>query len=421
MNEGKITNNKKIISGIDSVVYALAKGAKSVMILSHLGRPKGIKNMKYSLTPVAVELNSVLKQVHKDPHSLGKYSQVFKIFAANPAPNVRFLSDCVGSEIREVCDNPEPGSIFLFENLKFHLEEEGIGMDTSGNKIYSTIQEDNTFRESLRSLGDVFVNDAFSLSHHAYSSMLGTAFDSKAAGLLLSKEIKHLSKLIKKPDRPFLAILGGTKIIEKFHLIDNLQDKVSDMIIAGAMAFPFLRRLHRMHTGHSIYDVEGSKVVKTLMKKARKNKVTMHFPVDFLSGSKLGAVRLESVKSGIEDEWMGLDIGPESCVNFERVISRSKTILWMGPPGAYELDHFQAGTQCMLFDIVKATLSGAMSVLVGEDTANCAARWGQTENVTHVSTGSEAAADMLKGKVLPGVAALSDFSYDIKVNLKLNL
>lgn len=406
---GRITNNKKIIAGLDSIVYALVKSAKSVVVMSHLGRPRGIKNMKYSLAPVAEELNTLIQQVHKDPKSLGKYLQVFKLYSGFQIfPQVRFLSDCIGSEIEDLCQNPPQGSIFLLENLNFHVEEEGYGVDASGNKVISSTEATTLFRQSLRGLGDIYVNDTFSLAHKTHSSVLGQGFEQRAAGLLFNKELKYFTKLLHKPQRPVLAILGGLKIIDKVNLIENLLDKVNEMIIAGAMAFPFLKKLQRMYTGHSLYDVEGSKVVKMIMKKAKKKRVKIHFPVDFITESRLGEMRFETVKSGVEDEWMALDIGPESCVVFRQIIMRARTIVWNGPPGAYELDHTRSGTESMLLDVVKATSKGATSILLGGDTAACAARWNQEDNVSLASRGPEAAKEILRGNFPPGVAALSD-------------
>lgn len=418
---GKITNNQKIIAGLDSIVYAIVKSAKSVVIMSHLGRPRGIKNMKYSLAPVAEELNTLIQQVHKDPKSLGKYSQVFKIYSGlQISPQVRFLSDCIGSEIEEVCQNPASGSIFLLENLNYYVEEQGYGIDASGNKVISSADTTNLFKQSLRKLGDIYVNDAFSMAHKKHSSVLGMGFQLRAAGLLFKKELQYFTKVLYKPKKPVLAIFGGTRIIDKISLIENLLDKVDEIIIAGAMAFPFLKRLQRMYTGNSLCDVEGSKVVKLIMKKAKKNQVKIHFPVDFITKSRLGETRIETVKSGVEDEWMALDIGPETCSVFRQVIMRARTIVWNGPPGAYELDNSRAGTESMLLDIVKATSRGATSILFGQDTVTCADRWNQVENVSHISSGAEAAKEILRGKNLPGVNTLSDkYTDDISNQQKL--
>uniref|UniRef100_A0A1B6KMX8 Phosphoglycerate kinase n=1 Tax=Graphocephala atropunctata TaxID=36148 RepID=A0A1B6KMX8_9HEMI len=409
LHNGKIANNKKLIAGLDSIVYALVKEAQSVMIISHIGWPKGTRNMRYSLNQVTEDLDSLMKQVHRNPKSLEKYSQVFKLYSAShKLPHVQFLSDCTGPEIEEVSLNCPSGSIFLLENLRFHLEEEGHGEDTSGNKIYAPMEAIRAFRQSLSRLGDVYINDAFSLSHRTDSSMLGQGFETRAAGLLVKKEILYFKKAMYRADRPFLAILGGMKIIDKLHMIDNLLDKVSEMIIAGAMAFPFLKKLKRMNVGHSFFDVEGSQVVKMIIKKAKQNRVNIHFPVDFMSCSKLGAIQIETIRTGIEEGWMGLDIGPETCSIFKTIILRAKMIVWNGPPGAYELDNFRTGTESVLFDVVKATSRGATSILLGEDTAASAAQWNQEGLVSHISTGGVAAKHLLQGKILPGVAALSD-------------
>lgn len=416
MHNGKITNNRKVVAALDSIVYALIKEAKSVVIMTHLGTPKGIKNMKYSLAPVAEELNKLLRQVQEDPQGLGKYSQIFKQFVGLPKkPSVKFLPDCLGTEIEEVLRNPTPGSVFLLENLKFHVEENDYWFDTSGNKVEATAEAKKTFRQALCKLGDIYINDAFSLTHTNYSSVLGEGFDKRAAGFIIKKEMEHFRKALNKPKKPFLAILGGLKLADKVNLIDNLLDKVNEMIIAGAMAFPFLKMLKGMHTGLSLFDSEGAKTCKAIMKKARQKRVNIHFPVDFLASSRLGAVQIESIHSGIGEDWMALDVGPETCSVFRRIITRAKVILWNGPPGAYELENFKAGTESVLLDIVKATSRGATSIIVGHDTAACVDKWNQRENVSHVTSGTGAAKDILQGNILPGIAALSDY-YEFEMN-----
>lgn len=412
MHDGKITNNRKLIAGLDTIVYALIKEAKSVVIIAHLGQPNGIKNMKYSLAPVAEELNRLLTQVQKDPQSLQKYSQTFKQFVGYPnKPAIRFLSDCLGTEIEEVLRDPPTGSVFLLENLKFHREEYDYWYDTLGNKVQASPETKQRFTKSLCKLGDIYVNDAFSITHTTYSSVLGEGFQTRAAGLIVKKEMEYLRKtLVSKPKKPFLAIIGGIHLAEKASLIDQLLDKVNEMIITGAMAFPFLEKLKGMHTGLSLFDSVGAKMCKAIMKKARKKRVNIHFPIDFLASSRLGAVQIETIHTGIGEDWMALDIGPETCSFFRRIITRAKVIFWNGPPGAYELENFATGTESVLLDIVKATSRGATSIIVGHDTADCLDKWNQRENVSHVTSGPAAAKQIMLGQVLPGIAALSDYN-----------
>ncbi|KAH9645797.1 hypothetical protein HF086_012524 [Spodoptera exigua] len=321
LKDGVITNNQRIVAALDSVKYALDKGAKSVVLMSHLGRPDGQANLKYTLKPVAEELKKLLNK------------------------DVTFLPDCVGPEVEAACADPTPGSVILLENLRFHIEEEGKGVDASGAKAKADPEKVKAFRESLRKLGDVYINDAFGTAHRAHSSMMGEGFEQRASGFLLKKELQ-----------PFLAILGGAKVADKIQLIENLLDKVNEMIIGGGMAYTFLKETQGMAIGNSLYDAEGAKIVGKLLEKAAKNNVKVHLPVDFVTGDKFdenAQVGAADIASGIPDGWLGLDVG-------------------------------------------------------GGDTATCCAKWGTEDKVSHVSTGGGASLELLEGKVLPGVAALSD-------------
>lgn len=230
MKDGKITNNQRIVAALETVNYALEKGAKSVVLMSHLGRPDGTKNLKYSLKPVAEELKSLLKK------------------------DVLFLDDCVGPKVEEACANPPNGSIILLENLRFYVEEEGKGVNAAGEKVKASPEDVKKFRESLRKLGDVYVNDAFGTAHRAHSSMMGEGFEQRASGFLLKKELNYFSKALDNPEKPFLAILGGAKVADKIQLIENLLDKVNEMIIGGGMSYTFLKEMKGMKIGGSLYD-----------------------------------------------------------------------------------------------------------------------------------------------------------------------
>lgn len=262
IKDGKITSNQRIVAALDSVKYALCKGAKSVVLCSHLGRPDGNKNLKYTLAPVAVELKTLLQK------------------------DVLFLNDCVGPEVEAACKDPAAGSVILLENLRFYVEEEGKGLDANGAKVKADPAKVKAFRESLQKLGDVYVNDAFGTAHRAHSSMLGEGFGQRSAGLLLNKELKYFGQALDNPPNPFLAILGGAKVADKIQLIENLLDKVNEMIIGGGMAFTFLKVLNGMKIGGSLFDEEGSKIVQKLVEKAKKNNVQLHLPVDFTTGDK---------------------------------------------------------------------------------------------------------------------------------------
>lgn len=354
--------------------------------MSHLGRPDGRPNPKYSLRPVAEEVGRLL---HK---------------------NVTFLSDCVGMDIEEACKEPQDGTVILLENLRFHLEEEGKGVDEKGNKVKADEMDVQNFRKSLTKLGDIYVNDAFGTAHRAHSSMVGIDLKLKAAGFLMGSELQYFSKALTSPPRPFVAILGGAKVKDKIQLIDNLLDKVDEMIIVGGMAFTFLKVLNNMSIGSSLFDEDGAKTVESMMSKAASKGVKIHLPVDFVTGdsfSEAANVGSSTVQTGVPDGWMGLDCGPESMKLFKPVLERAKIIVWNGPCGVFEWDNFSRGTKEMMDMVVAATERGAVTIIGGGDTATCAAKYNTESKVSHVSTGGGASLELLEGKELPGVSALS--------------
>lgn len=387
LKDGVITNNQRIVAALDTVRYALEKQAKSVVLASHLGRPDGSPNPKYTLKPVADELKKLLNR------------------------EIIFLPDAVGAETESACADPKPGSVILLENLRFHVEEEGKGVDAEGKKIKADPERVKAFRESLRKLGDVYVNDAFGTAHRAHSSMLGEGYEQRAAGFLLKKELQYFAKALDNPERPFLAILGGAKVADKIQLIENLLDKVNEMIIGGGMSYTFLKELQGLSIGNSLYDAEGAKIVKNLIEKAKKNNVQIHLPVDFVTGDKFdenAKVGQADTTSGIPEGQMGLDIGPKSIELFTAPIKRAKVIVWNGPAGVFEFENFAKGTKAIMDAVVEVTKQGATTIIGGGDTATCAAKWKTEDKVSHVSTGGGASLELLEGKVLPGVAALSD-------------
>merc|ERR1712038_2184962 len=385
--EGKITNNARIVAALPSIKYALENGAKSVVLCSHLGRPDGQRNEKFTLKPVAGELKNLLGR------------------------DVTFLPDCCGAEVETACANPADGSVILLENLRFHVEEEGKGVDASGNKVKADPGKVAEFRASLRKLGDIYVNDAFGTAHRAHSSMLGEGYELRAAGFLLNKELTYFAKALDIPEHPFLAILGGAKVKDKIQLIGSMLDKVDEMIIGGGMAFTFRKVLNGMSIGTSLYDEEGAAIVPQLMEKAKANNVKIHLPVDFVTADKfapdaqVGAAELET---GIPDGIMGLDAGPKSRVLFDEAVKRSKLIVWNGPAGVFEFDAFANGTKALMDSVVAKTQDGGITIIGGGDTATCCAKWNTEDKVSHVSTGGGASLELLEGKTLPGVAALSD-------------
>jgi len=385
--DGAITNNARIVAAIPSIQYCLDNGAKSVVLCSHLGRPDGQAIMKYTLAPVALELKKLLNK------------------------DVRFLSDCVGEEVEKACKDPAQGSVILLENLRFHIEEEGKGVDASGAKVKADKEKVTAFRASLRKLADVYVNDAFGTAHRGHSSMLGEGFEKRAAGFLLKKELDYFAKALCNPERPFLAILGGAKVADKIQLIENMLDKVDEMIICGGMAFTFRKVIDNMKIGTSLYDEEGAKIVPKLVEKAKKNNVQLHLPVDFVTADKFAedaATGEATVESGIPDGWMGLDSGVKSNKNFAEIVSKAKVVVWNGPAGVFEFEKFANGTKSLMDAVVKLTENGGCTIIGGGDTATCAAKYGTEDKVSHVSTGGGASLELLEGKILPGVAALSD-------------
>lgn len=383
---GEITNTKRIEAALPTIKYALDQGA-SVVLASHLGRPNGQIVSKYSLAPVAKKLEELI---------------------GSP---VQFLSDCVGPEVEAACASLKPGSIVLLENLRFHIEEEGKAKDAEGNKIKADKEKVAAFRASLTKLADVYVNDAFGTAHRDHSSMTGVQLQERAAGFLMNKELKAFDKVLNNPPRPFLAILGGAKVADKIQLINNLLDNADEIIIGGGMAFTFKKVISGTEIGSSLFDEEGAKIVPDLMKKAQEKGKKIILPVDYVAADKFAAdAQTKSVTdaTGIPAGWMGLDVGPESTKMFVDAIKRAKTIVWNGPAGVFEFPAFEAATKAMADAIVEVTAAGAITVIGGGDTATAAKKYGADKKVTHTSTGGGASLELLEGKVLPGVAFLTD-------------
>ena len=383
---GAITNNQRIAAALPTIKFALEKGA-SVVLMSHLGRPDGQKIEKFSLKPVADELSKLL----------GK--------------PVNFLTDCVGSEVEAACAAPAPGTVTLLENLRFHIEEEGKTKREDGTSVTAEPAKVAAFRASLTRLGDVFVNDAFGTAHRAHSSMVGIDLPQKAAGFLMEAELTAFDAVLNHPKRPLLAILGGAKIADKIPLIHNLLDKADKIIIGGGMAYTFLKVNRGMAIGSSLFDEVGAGIVAELEAKAKERGVELIFPVDFICAddfSPTANTQAATVESGIPDGWEGLDAGPESIRLYQAAILASKTIIWNGPAGVFEFEKFAGATRAMADAIAQATADGAVTVIGGGDTATAAKKFGVDTKVTHCSTGGGASLEFLEGKVLPGVAALTD-------------
>ncbi len=383
---GAITNNQRIVAALPTIKFALEKGA-SVVLMSHLGRPDGQKITKFSLQPVADELSKLL----------GK--------------PVNFLSDCVGAEVEAACAAIKPGDVVLLENLRFHIEEEGKAKREDGSSVKAEPANVEAFRASLTKLGDVYVNDAFGTAHRAHSSMVGVNLPQKAAGFLMEAEINAFTAVLDNPKRPLLAILGGAKIADKIPLINNLLNTADKIIVGGGMAYTFLNVNRGMEIGSSLFDKAGAEIVGELEAKAKERGVELIFPVDFVCADSFSPdanTQAATIESGIPAGWEGLDAGPESIKLYTAAILASKTIVWNGPAGVFEFEKFAGATKAMAAAIATATEGGAITVVGGGDTATAAKKFGVDTKVSHCSTGGGASLEFLEGKVLPGVAALTE-------------
>ena len=382
---GAITNNQRIVAALPTIEHVLGHGG-SVVLMSHLGRPNGQKVDKYTLQPVAVELEKLL----------GK--------------PVKFVPDCSGPAAEEACAKLHPGDVVLLENLRFHLEEEGKAKNEDGSSVKADPAQVAAFRASLSKLGDVYINDAFGTAHRAHSSMVGIDLPQKAAGFLMEKELNAFAAVLEHPQRPLLAILGGAKIADKIPLITNLIEKADAIIIGGGMAYTFKKVIDGMEIGDSLFDPEGAKIVADLVAKAEERKVKLIFPVDFVCGDAFSPnanIQMADGASGIPAGWEGLDAGPKSIALYREAIMGAKTIIWNGPPGVFEFEKFSGASKAMAEAVAEATAQGATTVVGGGDTATAAKKFGVADKVSHCSTGGGASLEFLEGKVLPGVAALA--------------
>jgi len=387
MQDGKITNPARIVAALPTITHAIKNGASKIILMSHLGRPDGKVVQKYSLEPVSVELG---RQLNKE---------------------VKFVKDCVGPAVESAVDSAPEGSIILLENLRFHIEEEGSAKDEEGKKIKADPTKVAEFRQNLTKLGDIYVNDAFGTAHRAHSSMVGVKLPQRASGFLVKKELEFFSKALEHPDRPFLAILGGAKVSDKIQLIDNMLDKVDSLIVCGGMAFTFKKTLENVSIGNSLFDAAGSEKVAGLVEKAKKNNVKLVLPVDYITGDKFhmeAQIGKASDSEGIPDGWLGLDAGEKSRELFRNTVLEAKTILWNGPPGVFEFPAFAGGSKALLDANIEAAEKGAVVIVGGGDTATVVAQYGAEDKLSHVSTGGGASLELLEGKVLPGVADLSE-------------
>ena len=376
-DDGKeITDDTRIRETLPTLEYALRHKAK-LILASHLGRPKGKVNPKYSLRPVVDRLRMLLD------HHLGE--QV----------NVAFAPDCVGELATELARQLESGQVLLLENLRFHAEEEA---------------NDPKFAQQLASLCDIYVNDAFGSAHRAHASTEGITHFVKqsAAGLLMEKELNYMGKALTAPARPFVAILGGAKVSDKIQVIDHLLTKVDAILIGGGMAYTFLKAKGQ-DTGKSLLEADKIDVAKEALARAEAKGVRFLLPIDHVLADRFAPDAKTQVFAGdgpFPAEWMGLDIGPKTVELFSQQIADASTIVWNGPMGVFEMPAFAVGTT----KIAKAVAANedAVSIVGGGDSVAAVKKAGVAEKITHISTGGGASLEFLEGKKLPGVEALTD-------------
>ena len=366
-----VTDFTRIEAAKPTIDKILADGG-SVILMSHLGRPKGVQR-KYSLGHI----------IKKTTEILGK--------------TVYFSPDCVGNVAKKYVDNLKIGEILLLENLRFHDEEEAGDLD---------------FAKELASFGDIYVNDAFGTAHraHASTTIIAQFFpDAKCFGLLMDKEIISLNKVLKDSKKPVIAILGGSKVSSKITVIENILDKVDHMIIGGGMTFTFVKALGGK-IGNSICEDDKQELALEILSLAKQKNVQIHIPVDVVAANDFAndaETKIVDVRE-IPEGWQGLDAGPKSLENFKKVILESQTILWNGPLGVFEMPNFANGTIQLGNFIAEATSKGAFSLVGGGDSVAAVKQFGFEDKVSYVSTGGGAMLEMLEGKILPGIAAILD-------------
>ncbi|MGM0588653.1 MAG: phosphoglycerate kinase [Bacteroidota bacterium] len=372
LSDGKITDDNRIAQALPTIKYALGEGA-TIILMSHLGRPKGQVDKSLSLQPVADYLKEYLDT------------------------KVHFAPDCLGDETREIIDNAGVAEVVLLENLRFHAGEKA---------------NEDSFAQELASYGEVYVNDAFGTSHRAHASVAGVPkfLQPAVSGFLLDKEIQYLSDAIDEPERPFIAVMGGAKVSDKIGVIEHLLSKVDGIIIGGGMTYTFYKA-KGLPIGDSLVEEDKVSLASRLLKEGQETLVDVLLPTDSVVAQEFKADADHKVvgERGIEDGWMALDIGPESIVAFSEKIAEAKTVVWNGPMGVFEMDAFAKGTFAIAEALATATQeNGATTIVGGGDSAAAIKKAGLQDKVSHVSTGGGASLEYLEGNELPGVTALTD-------------
>ena len=368
-NDFEVTDATRIVSAKPTIISILENGG-SCILMSHLGRPKGVQS-EFSLRHIVAKVEDVL------------------------GVEIKFVDQCVGEKAEEAAANLEPGQVLLLENLRFHKEE------TTGDK---------DFAEQLSKLGDIYVNDAFGTAHraHASTTIVAQFFpEEKCFGTLLAQEIESIEKVMKTGEKPVLAVLGGAKVSSKITIIENILDKVDHLIIGGGMSFTFVKAKGGS-IGNSICEDDKMNLALDILKQAEEKNVKIHIPVDVVAADNFSNdANTQTVDiDKIPDGWEGVDAGPKSIAQFHDVVMASKTILWNGPLGVFEMDSFAKGTIELGNSIAESTKSGAFSLVGGGDSVAAVKQFGFQDKVSYVSTGGGAMLESLEGKTLPGIAAI---------------
>ncbi len=369
----EITDDNRMRAAVPTIQKILKDGG-SVILMSHLGRPKDGPTDKYSLKYLVKHLSDLLGGV-----------------------TVLFANDCIGDQAKLTANMLRPGEVLLLENLRFYKEEE---------------KGDEGFAKKLAALGDIYVNDAFGTAHraHASTAVIAKFFpgDKKMFGLLMEAEVKSAEKVLHQAGKPFVAIIGGAKVSDKMLILENLLEKATDIIIGGGMAYTFMKA-DGGNIGKSLCEEDRIATALEILSKASEKGVTIHLPADSIIADKFDAQAQTSASpsNNIPEGWMGLDIGPNACEQFSNVIKRSKTILWNGPMGVFEMEKFRHGTKAIAGAVAEATKKGAFSLVGGGDSVAAVNMFGLADEVSYVSTGGGAMLEYFEGKELPGIAAIN--------------
>ena len=367
----KITDDKRIVESLPSIRKVVESGGR-LILMSHLGRPKGKVNAEYSLAPVASRLSELLD-----------------------CP-VTMAKDCVGTEVMQQVLALQDGEVLLLENLRFHPEEEANDAD---------------FSRELASLGEVYVNDAFGTAHRAHASTEGITHyvQTAVAGFLIERELLYLGKALQEPERPFVAILGGSKISGKIDVLENLFKKVDTVLIGGAMVFTFFKAMG-YETGNSLVEESKIELALKILEEAKAKGIKLLLPSDVIVAAEISATAAfhAEMVTAIPEGMIGLDIGPLTAEAYRNEILSARTVLWNGPMGVFEIDNFAAGTMAVAKAMAEATAKGATTIIGGGDSAAAVAKAGLAQEMAHISTGGGASLEFLEGKELPGIAALND-------------